>query len=136
MNKTKVIDYSDWLGASASALCLIHCALTPLIFVTKPLYFGMVGRPVHYHGWWAGLDYIFLALSLLAVWYSARHTPHLTLRWVLWAAWVVFAVGLLLEPYELILGQGLMYTGSITLVVAHIKNYFYCQQHCKAGMTN
>ena len=136
MNQTKKARYSDWLGASASGLCIIHCMLTPLIFTAKPLYFGMIGQQVHTHGLWPALDYIFLILSLLAVWYSAQNTPHATLKWVFWTAWMVFAFGLLFEPHQFALGHWLMYIGSITLVIAHIKNYFQVQHHCEFELSN
>lgn len=127
MNK---IEYSDWLGAAASGLCAVHCTLTPLFFAAKPALAGTVGEHAHGHGLWVILDYVFLVLSLLAVWYSARHTTHATLKWVLWAAWGVFAFGLLAEPLELAYGKWFMYAGSIVLVIAHLKNYRHCQK-CK-----
>ncbi len=135
MNQTEKMDYSDWLGAAASGLCAVHCTLTPLFFAAKPALAGTVGEHAHGDGLWGALDYIFLILSLLAVWYSARHTTHTALRWILWAAWAVFAVGLLSEPLELSFGKWFMYAGSISLVIAHLKNYRHCQQ-CKIESPN
>jgi hypothetical protein len=131
MDQTENLEYSDWLGAAASGLCAIHCTLTPLLFAAKPVLEGSSGEH-HSPGFWAALDYIFLGLSLLAVWYSARHTSHGTVKWVLWAAWIVFAIGLLSEPLELSFGKWLMYAGSISLVIAHLKNYHHCQK-CKTS---
>lgn len=93
----------------------------------------MVGVQAHDHGLWPYLDYAFLILSLLAVWLSAKHAHHPVLRWVFWAAWGLFAFGLLLEPQELVLGHALMYIGSFTLVVAHLKNYLHCQKPTRSG---
>ncbi len=126
----KKINQSDLLGAAASGLCAIHCALTPLIFAAKPVLEGAVGEHAHCTGIWAVFDYVFLVLSLVAVWYSARHTGHATIKRILWIAWVVFAVGLLSEPLHLSHGIWLMYAGSITLVITHVQNYKYCQK-CK-----
>lgn len=133
MNQTKKLDYSDWLGAATSGLCAIHCTLTPLFFAAKPVLESTVGEDGL--GVWGMLDYVFLILSLLAVWYSTRHTTHAHLKWILWLAWAVFAIGLLAEPLELSFGKWLMYAGSITLVIAHIKNYRHCQQ-CKLEVKN
>ena len=135
MNQTEKTDYSDWLGAAASGLCAVHCALTPVLFAAKPILTSAAVGHTHGHGLWASLDYLFLILSLLAVWYSARHTTHPTIKWVLWAAWVLFAVGLLFEPFDLSFAHWLMYAGSISLVIAHIKNYQY-GQHCKVETSN
>jgi len=123
---------SDLLGAAASGLCAIHCTLTPLVFAAKPMLEGAMDEHHHHHhggGFWAMLDYIFLVLSLVAVWYSARHTSHKTIKWTLWIAWVVFAFGLLSEPLEISFGKWFMYAGSITLVIAHLQNYRYCRHN-------
>ena len=129
MSHIRKLDFSDWLGVAASCLCAIHCTLTPIFFAAKPIWETTMGE--HVHGIWEMLDYVFLILSLMAVWYSARHTTHTTLKWVLWFAWGIFTVGLLTESF--FFGKWLMYTGSIILVMAHIKNYRHCQK-CKLGM--
>ncbi len=131
MNQVKKLDYSDWFGAAVSGLCAIHCTLTPLFFAAKPIWKSTMGE--HSHFVWGMLDYVFLTLSLLAVWYSARHTTHTTLKWVLWASWGIFAVGLLSEPFDYPFGKWLMYAGSIILIIAHVKNYRHCQQ-CRVSV--
>ncbi len=128
MNFTHKINQSDIFGAAVSGLCAVHCTLTPLFFASRPLLERSFGEHAHGSGFWAALDYVFLFLSLLAVWYSARHTTHKTLKWVLWGAWLVFAIGLLSEPLDFSHGIWLMYAGSIALVLAHIQNYRYCQR--------
>ena len=133
MSNSSRLHQSDLLGVLASGLCAIHCALTPVFFAVRPLL--ETAHDGHHHdhvGFWGALDYVFLILSLLAVWYSARHTSHASFKWILWIAWGVFAVGLLSEPLNYSHGIWLMYFGSITLVVAHIQNYRYCQR-CKHG---
>jgi hypothetical protein len=143
MSQIEKINYSDFLGAAASGLCAIHCALTPLFFAAKPAIASVVDAHGHSHGHghehghglWAGLDFVFLALSLLAVIISTRHTDHKPLKRVIWIAWAVFAYGLLAEHFALPLGHWAMYAGSITLVVAHLKHYQYCQR-CKMEASN
>ncbi|MEM6722874.1 MAG: MerC domain-containing protein [Bacteroidota bacterium] len=120
---------SDVLGALASGLCAIHCTLTPLIFAAQPMIEGAVGEHAHGSSFWAAFDYIFLALSLLAVWFSARHTHHKNIKWILWISWFVFAIGLLSEPFHLPFGKWLMYGGSISLVITHLQNYRYCRNN-------
>ena len=136
MNQTKKIDYSDWLGVAASALCTIHCALSPLFFVSKPVLASTFGPQMHTHGPWASLDYVFLILSLLAVWYSSEHTRDSAIAWILWGAWATFAVGLFFEPLEWSFGKILMYVGSIVLVIAHLKNYQHQCKDCTIEVSN
>lgn len=127
INQMEKLKYSDLLGVAASGLCAIHCALTPLFFAAKPVLESTMGEHSHGTGFWAFLDYFFLVFSLLAVWYSARHTKHKTIKMVLWIAWVVFAFGLLSELFHIHYGIWFMYIGSIALVVAHLYNHRYCK---------
>ena len=132
MSNVNKVGSFDIFGASVSALCAIHCTLTPLFFAAKPF----LDTAEHHHGhggaWRGSLDYIFLVLSVVAVWYSSRQTSHPTYKWMLWAAWGLFAVGLLLEPLELWFIKGLMYLGSAALVVIHLQNYRHCQHVAKS----
>ena len=123
MEDTRRMNRADLFGAAISGICAVHCTLTPLFFAARPLL-----HTGHHAGhWWATLDYIFLVLSLLAVAYSARRTASRTVRISLWAGWALFAGGLLLEPLELSFAKGLMYAGSVTLIVAHLWNHRHCK---------
>ncbi|MEM1218368.1 MAG: MerC domain-containing protein [Bacteroidota bacterium] len=128
MDNVNKVGSFDIFGASVSALCAIHCTLTPLFFAAKPL-LDTAEHHHHHHGGglWGSLDYIFLVLSVVAVWYSSRQTSHKTYKWMLWAAWGLFAAGLLLESLDLWYIKGLMYLGSAALVVIHLQNYRHCQ---------
>ncbi|MEM9650349.1 MAG: MerC domain-containing protein, partial [Bacteroidota bacterium] len=128
IGRMEKLSYSDFLGAAASGLCAIHCALTPVIFAARPVLESTMGHHGHGAGIWALLDYLFLVLSLAAVWYSARHTFHMGIKRVLWGAWVVFAIGLLSESFHFTQGKWFMYIGSITLVIAHMYNHRYCKK--------
>ena len=129
--KLKKLNYSDWLGAVASGLCAIHCTLTPMFFAARPVLESTMGKHSHGPGFWALLDYLFLILSLAAVWYSTRHTDHTGIKRVLWGAWSIFAIGLLSEAFHFPYGKWFMYVGSIALVVVHLYNH----RHCKKSRT-
>ena len=122
------LGYSDFLGAVASGLCAIHCALTPVFFAARPVLETTMGKHSHGPGFWALLDYLFLVLSLAAVWYSARHTDHTGIKRALWGAWSIFAIGLLSESFHFHHGIWFMYVGSITLVVTHLYNHRHCKK--------
>lgn len=128
MGQMEKLSYSDLLGAAASGLCAIHCALTPVFFAARPVLESTIDKHSHGTGFWAILDYIFLVLSLVAVWYSSRHTNHKVIKKVLWWAWGIFAIGLLSETIHFYYGKWFMYVGSITLVVAHLYNHRYCKK--------
>ena len=121
---------SDLLGVLASGLCAIHCAVTPVFFIAKPFIHSSVNYHSHGSGFWSMLDYVFLVLSFIAVWFSSKHTNLKSIKWVLWSAWIVFSIGLLSERIHFENGIWLMYLGSAALVIAHVINYRHCQK-CK-----
>ena len=132
MLETKTLlkqNQSDLLGALASSLCAIHCAVTPVFFIAKPFMHSSAEYHSHGSGFWAILDYVFLVLSFVAIWFSSKHTNHKSIKWIFWGAWLMFSVGLLSEGIHFRNGLWLMYTGSIALVIAHIINYRHCRNY-------
>jgi len=127
MTQSKYQPAVDLSGATVSLLCTIHCAVTPLLFLTRPLLDGAAPSRIG-HAWWGGLDWIFLFLSLGAVWFSAKHTSNRNIRWLLWIFWIVFSVGLLLEMGGLKENKWVMYAGSISLAATHLINFRYCRK--------
>lgn len=127
MEISKKTSSSDILGALASGLCALHCTLTPLLFAAKPVLESNMEHHEHKHDIWAGFDFIFLGLSLIAVWYTTKHSSLPKLKLLLWSAWGVFALGLLSEPLGFPQGIWLMYAGSIALIVGHVLNYRHCR---------
>ena len=132
MEKTHYLQRSDLFGAVISSLCAVHCTITPLFFVVKPVLETSGARNIGSLEFWKYLDFVFLVLSVLAVWYSSRHTNYQRIKWILWISWIFFATGLLLEQIDFFLGLWLMYIGSIALIITHIRNYRYCQK-CELG---
>ncbi|MEM6964651.1 MAG: MerC domain-containing protein [Bacteroidota bacterium] len=128
MEITQKINRSDLMGALASGLCAIHCSLTPVLFIAAhPVLESTTNGHSHSSVWWAALDYIFLILSLIAVYFSAKHTKHTTIKWILWIAWGIFSLGLLSEPFHFAYGKWFMYIGSAVLVITHFQNYRHTQ---------
>ena len=128
MYRIEKINYSDWLGVATSSLCAVHCTLTPLLFATRPILESTLDKHGHGAGFWTLLDYLFLGLSLIAVWYSSRHTSNSIIRWIFWSAWSIFTIGLLSELFHFSYGKWLMYTGSIALIGMHLFNLFYVKK--------
>lgn len=119
----KSITNADQLGIISSALCLIHCLLTP-VFVGSVLITDHAADQYHY------LNYFFLVLSLVAVWTSTRKQSNLTIRTLLWLFFVVFSITLLTEQSSVV-SRYIMYAASIGLVVTHYFSLRECQS-CEA----
>ncbi len=119
---------SDIFGVFISGLCAIHCTLMPVFFAAKPLLESSNITHQNESELWESLDYIFLILSLVAVWYSSIHSFQKFIKWFLWLSWLVFSVGLMSEHYDFSYGIWLMYIGSFCLIIGHSINYRYCKK--------
>ncbi len=125
---SKKLYLSDLLGASVSVACAIHCAITPLFFLSKPILDSTIHvEHSHGSGLWGALDWVFLALSLVAVWYTSNHTTLRFIRFLLWFFWLAFAFGIILELQGLGHLQWLIYLGSLSLTALHLVNFQYCK---------
>jgi len=116
---------SDFIGATASGLCLIHCIATPFLFVAQA---GLAHGEELHPQWWGALDLIFLTISLLAIWWSSKNTSKNWMRIALWTCWTVLALLVLNEKLGLVhLMEEIIYLPAVSLVVLHLYNRNYCQ---------
>lgn len=132
MSYSKLHSVADLWGAAISSICVIHCVLTPVFFAAQPL-LSLAEQDHDAHVHWHYLDCIFLVLSLVAVWYSARNTLRWQIRFLLWFFWLVFAVGLVLHMAVLVEHKYLMYIGSLALAITHVTNYRQCSIYEKSS---
>ena len=63
---SSVLKNSDIFGATSSSLCLAHCVLTPLLFLS-PIW------------WWSSLNILFISVSFIAVYNSVKKTSRKSL---------------------------------------------------------
>jgi hypothetical protein len=114
---------SDIVGMLASGLCMIHCLATPLIFVVQ------VSATCYEKGpwWWKMIDYAFLVISIIAIYYSAKKT---SLQWMptaLYACWGCLAILIINEGLHLVaLPHMLIYLPAFSLIFLHLYNRRYC----------
>jgi hypothetical protein len=110
----------DTLGAFTSALCIIHCAITPFIFIAQTCRSSCCdSAPI----WWQAIDYIFLFISLLIVYKSTNQSTRTVLKYALWISWFSLFITLINEKIELItLPQILRHLCALSLMIFHIYN--------------
>jgi hypothetical protein len=123
----------DVIGASASFLCALHCALLPIVLTVLPL--GKLG-------WLGGhtFDLLFVgaALSYGVVVIGSAYQVHLNSRVWLWyvASAVFFLLGLTFF-HDGIGHAVLMSTGGLSLGIAHLANqraiHRHSQKDCVCG---
>ena len=115
----------DSIGALASTLCLIHCMITPFIFIAKTCTDACCDSSP---AWWFFIDYMFLIISCWAVYQSTQNTSKKFMKPLLWISWSIFFISIVNERLNLFLApQILMNCAAITLVVLHLYNLNYCQ---------
>ncbi len=115
----------DKIGIVGSVLCLIHCLIAPFIALTGT---ALAGHWHGGHGLW-NLDYIFVIVNGFAVYYATRQVAVKYVKWLLWFAFTVFSVSLLLES-EMEVFHWISYAGSFLLIAGHILN-IYTARACK-----
>ncbi len=124
----KVIQFSsksDVIGAWASGLCLIHCLATPFLFVAQA---GLINHAAAHPHWWGILDFVFLFISLLAIWWSSKTTSKRWIRIALWTSWLLLFFVVLNEKLAIVpLAEQAIYIPAVGLIFFHLYNHRYCQ---------
>ncbi|MEL6811349.1 MAG: MerC domain-containing protein [Bacteroidota bacterium] len=120
-----LVSKSDILGSTASTLCLAHCLATPFLFAA---------HAGHVHGhhshplWWGLLDILFIGISFMAVYWSAKNTLRSWMRYALWLSWGGLAFVIINEKLGIIaLEEAVIYIPSILLAGLHLFNKKYCR---------
>lgn len=114
---------ADYLGIVGSVLCMIHCLVTPILVMTSALMKDTLVRTSVF-----GLDYIFIGINIMAVYFATRHATSSVIKMTLWGFLSLFAVALLLEHTDKIF-EYIAYAASAGLVFAHFLNLRQHHQH-------
>ena len=107
---------ADYLGITGSVLCIIHCLITPILLVTS----NILQHDALRIGY-LSLDYVFIGVNIVAVYFATRHYAASAVRVALWSFLTVFSIAIILEdvnPFFEYLG----YAASFGLVTTHLIN--------------
>jgi len=118
---------ADYIGVAGSVLCLVHCLITPALALGSSL-------SVNHHTAGGGLDYLFILVNGLAVFFATRNHRSPALRLFLWGSFALFSVSLLLE-HDFAEFQLLGYVGSGLLIIGHLYNLIYCRTFYSTKMS-
>lgn len=114
---------ADYVGITGSVLCLIHCLVTPVLLMTTA-----VLRDEHLRIGYLSLDYVFIGVNIVAVYFATRANVSSAIKWALWGFLTLFSVAILLEDVN----QAFQLTGyaaSAGLIVTHLVNIRQHRQH-------
>ena len=115
---------SDIIGASSSGFCIIHCAVTPILFLANLSTATCCNSiPV----WWQLLNYLFLTVSFIAVISAVKKSTKAWLRIALISSWALLFLAILIETFEIvIIPEVWNYIPALSLIVLHLYNQNYC----------
>lgn len=118
----------DTIGALASSLCLAHCLMTPVLFAVQSY------TAIHSHTvplWWKNLDFLFITISVIAIYKSTKNSTNAVVKSALWTSWFILFFLILNEKFGWIsLAEFFTYITALTLSILHLYNLNYCQ--CKS----
>ncbi len=134
MRLLNLLGNSDRLGILASCLCLIHCLVTPFLFLAHT---GLIVSKGTHHFWWKSLDLIFLVLSFIAVYRTTQTTSNKKLAFAFWLCWSLLFVIVLNEKLHLIsLAEEFIYIIAVVLASLHLYHQKYCRCNNEKCCTN
>lgn len=124
MKSEEAHNKADYIGITGSLLCLVHCLATPVLLMTTNFLKDELVRSS-----FLSLDYLFIGINIIAVYYATRHTPSNLIRVSLWGFLVLFSITIALEDVNPIFEYA-GYLASIGLVTTHLFNIRTCRlQH-------
>jgi len=115
----------DLAGSIASTLCMIHCIVTPFLFVAQTMHVtcGSIGP-----WWWHGLDFLFLIIGLFAIRKTQLTTSLLWIPSAMYLSWALLTLLILNNRMSFMTLSGmLIYIPACGLICLHIYNLKYCQ---------
>lgn len=122
----KVFIKSDQAGIASAILCTVHCLVVPVLFLLKFSFSD--NTSYHLPVWWEKMDYVFLLVSFLAVYHSAKHTSTREIRISLWFFWAVLAAAIIFQAQL----HWMAYIASAGLVATHFVNIRQMKKRSKA----
>ena len=116
---------ADNVGMASSSLCLVHCILTPFIFIAQAC---SVSCCANSPTWWKAIDFIFLIISFAAVYFAAKNSSKSWVRITLYALFGLLSLFIINEHAgNLQLPRLMFYTPAFLLFALHLYNKKYCQ---------
>ena len=116
---------SDIVGASSSALCLIHCMVTPFFFIAATCSKSCCSAAP---GWWQSIDYFFVIISLVAIRFSIKSSDSKVVKYGLIFSWVALCFLTFNISFQWIfISENVRFIPAFSLIGFHVYNIRYCK---------
>ena len=120
-----IIKHSDYVGASASGLCLMHCIATPILFLSQASLISISNEMLFL---WQSLNFLFLAISFIAIYYSVKNSSNSYVKVLFFLNWLILSALILIVLFEILsIAEFYTYIAAISLSILHIYNLNYCR---------
>ncbi len=117
IHKTK----ANILETASSSLCLIILTITPFLFIAQ-MYTRTQDPPV----WRTSINSIFLIISFVAFYFSAKRIVQKLMKYALLTSWALLAITILNEQFEWIrLSEMFNYFPVFSLIFLHLYNRIF-----------
>ena len=125
INSRNLLNSYDNVGIVASSLCMIHCIGTPILFIAKACSTSCCSEaPI----WWQLIDYLFLIISFVAIYFATKNTNHYWIKIAFWITWFILLLSILNHTFQIIEApKHFIYIPSSAVIILH----FYNQRFCK-----
>ena len=125
MQMKKILLPFDNIGIIAGCLCGIHCIATPFLFVAKACTYTFCSEaPI----WWIMIDYLFLIVSFLAIYYTNKNTTIYWLKFSLWLSWFCLGFCIVSHSFDITyLPDNFIYLPALTIIFLHLYNLKFCK---------
>jgi hypothetical protein len=115
----------DSIGVFASMLCMVHCLLTPFLFIAQACSSSCCASAPD---WWSALDSGFLLVSFFAVMRSVKTSSNQIVKNLLWIFMITLFSIIINEKIQLFfLPDFVKYIVATSLICVHLYNSNYCQ---------
>lgn len=120
-----IIKNSDYIGASTSGLCMLHCFATPLIFLSQS---AAINISLDITFLWYSLNYMFLLISFIAIYYSVKNSSNFLVKVLLYLFWLLLSALIINEGLSIFpVPELYTYISAFSLSSLHIYNLKYCR---------
>lgn len=120
-----IIKNSDYIGASTSGLCMLHCFATPLIFLSQSAAIN-ISQEITFL--WYLLNYMFLLISFIAIYYSVKNSSNFLVKVLLYLFWLLLSALIINEALSIFpVPELYTYISAFSLSSLHIYNLKYCR---------
>ena len=129
-----IINNSDYIGATSSGLCMLHCFATPFIFLSQSAAIN-ISQEITFL--WYLLNYMFLLISFIAIYYSVKNSSNFLVKVLLYSFWISLSALIINEALLLFpIPELYTYISAFTLITLHMYNLKYCRCNDDECCTN